>query len=199
MPNFLRLPLFTACVLIGAAHADTSEQTAEPNWLDNTRAACAQQYSSEQCQDDEFLNEKFHVRDLQTAHNTATRRQQQEQRALRELLLQRTCGSPATYCANNPAEDCAAQLQQMCASLQQQAATCVSQTVAICADGEANADCVVQRLAQCPSAKKQSVDKLLAKYPKLSTAQQIHIRQVAQQIDSNQSGWIGNLFSWLGL
>jgi hypothetical protein len=168
------------------------------SWLDNARNLCAQQYSVEQCQDEEFLEQNFHVRDLQTAHRAATRRNELERRALQELLLQRTCGKPATYCAINATPDCATQLQQMCASIQQQAATCQKNAALYCATTGQSSNCLKQRQALCPTAKKQTIDKLLAKYPRLTLQQQAHVRQVAQQIDANQNNWIGNLFRWFG-
>jgi len=233
VPNFVRLPLFATIVLlgpvyIGPLHADTDSVDADyresapasatagsiatdkqaaavdtSSWLEGIRNTCAQQYSVEQCRDDEFLEQNFHVGDLQTAHRAAIRRNEMEQSALRELLLQRTCGNPAAYCAINATPDCATQLQQqlqqMCASIQQQAASCLSNAAQYCATTGQSSTCLAQRSALCPTAKWQPTDKLLAKYPKLTLQQQAHVRQVAQQIDANQGGnWIGNLFRWLG-
>lgn len=201
----LRLPLFILLSISGAslspAYADTpaSETEQQQSWLDSTLAACAQQFSAEQCRDDEFLEQHYHVRDLQTAHRAAMRRSELEQRALRELLLQRSCGNTAAYCSGDATTDCAAQLQQMCAAITQQAAACVSEAAQYCAASGQSSDCLKQRQPQCPSAKKQSIDELLVKYSKLTLQQQMHVRQVAQQIDANQdSSWIGNLFRWLG-
>ncbi|HSB94858.1 MAG TPA: hypothetical protein VLC91_00305 [Spongiibacteraceae bacterium] len=233
MPNFVRLPLFAAIVLLGPAyvgslHADSEavdpdyresalddssagstapdKQAAAadtPSWLDGIRNNCAQQYSAEQCRDDEFLEQNFHVNDLQAAHRAAVRRKEMEQSALRELLLQRTCGNPAAYCAINTTADCATQLQQqlqqMCASIQQQTANCLNTATQYCASAGQSSNCLAQRRALCPTAIRQPIDTLLAKYPKLTLQQQMHVRQVAQQMDANQGGsWIGNLFRWLG-
>jgi hypothetical protein len=183
-----------------AAPTSNNEQApAAASWIDSARDLCAQQYSIEQCQDEEFLEQNFHVRDLQTAHRAAIRRNELERRALHELLLQRTCGKPAAYCAIDAAPDCATQLQQMCTAIQRQAATCQSNAALYCATAGQSSNCLKQRQALCPTAKKQTVDKLLAKYPRLTLQQQAHVRQVAQQIDANQGNWIGNLFRWLGL
>jgi hypothetical protein len=193
-----RLPLLVACVAASAANAQEPAAT-EPNWLDGVKSRCEQQYSAEQCGDEQFLNEKFNVESLQTAHKAAIRHHDLEERALRELLLQRACNNKAAYCATSATVGCKQQLAQMCAAIVQQATTCLSQARQYCATFPQNADCLGQRQAQCPSAKKQSTDALLAKYPKLSAQQQAHVRQLAQQIDANlNTSWVGDLFRWLG-
>jgi hypothetical protein len=182
-----------------SAGAQAIEPAANDSWLENVRAQCAQQYTPEQCDDDEFLNTNFHVESLQTAHRTAIRRNEQEQRALRELLLQRACTNRKAYCTQNPAAGCAEQLAQMCTAVAQQAKACLEQAKQYCTAFPQNADCLKQRQAQCPSAKKQTIDALLAKYPRLSAQQEEHVRSVARQMDSNFGGsWIGDLFRWLG-
>jgi hypothetical protein len=178
------------------SNSSASESSAEQSWLENARAACERQYGVEQCADPEFFEEHFHANDLQTAHRAAIRRNEMEQRALRELMLQHSCGNIAAYCAN-AAADCAGQLQQMCSTIQKQAAACVIQAAQYCAASGQGSACLAQRQALCPSPKKQPIDKLLAKYPKLTAAQQANVRRVGLQMDAKDSSWIGNLFRWL--
>lgn len=182
----------------GLASAEPAEP-AQESWLQGVRAQCEQQYSAEQCQDHDFLDEHFHVDSLQAAHRTAIQRRNHEERALRELLLQRACNNKKAYCAQNAAAGCAQQLTQMCTAIAQQAKACLEQARQYCTTFPQNAGCFKQRQLQCPSAKKQSLDTLLAKYPNLSEQQQLHVRQVARNIDSNLGGnWIGDLFRLLG-
>jgi hypothetical protein len=201
------LAILVAAATVGAQEPEQQEQeqqqepaaVAKDSWLDNVRAQCEQQYSVEQCQDRDFLNQNFHVDSLQAAHLTAIQRRNQEDRALRELLLQRACNNRKTYCAQNAAAGCAAQLAQMCTAIAQQATACLNQARQYCTTFPQNAGCLKQRQAQCPSAKKQSLEALLAKYPKLSAQQQEQVRQTARNIDSNLGGnWIGDLFRLLG-
>jgi hypothetical protein len=198
---FLRRSLL-ALLVAGATTASAQQQEAEPgkpSWLDGVRAQCEQQYSAEQCQDHEFLNQNFHVDSLQAAHRTAIKRRSQEETALRELLLQRACTNRQAYCAQSGAAGCAAQLAQMCTAIAQQAKACIAQAKQFCATYQVDSNCVSQRQLQCPSAKKQSIDALLVKYPKLSTQQQLQIRQAALRMDSDFGGsWIGDLFRRLG-
>lgn len=199
-PRFLqRTALLAACITCAAAAGAEDPAADNASWLDGVRSRCEQQYSADQCRDDRFLDEKYNVESLQVAHKAAIRHRELEQKALRELLLQRVCNNKAAYCANNASAGCAGQLAQMCAAIKQQAATCLAQAKQYCTAFPHNDDCLDQRQAQCPSAKKQSLDQLLAKYPKLSAQQQAHVRQVAQQIDTNlNTNWIGDLFRWLG-
>lgn len=188
-------------MLIAGASTVGAEPSNEENasWLDGIRAQCEQQYSLEQCQDHNFLNEHFHVDSLQAAHKSAIQRRTQEDRVLRELLLQRACNNKKAYCAQNAAAGCAQQLTQMCTAIAQQAAACLKEARQYCTAFPQNAGCLKQRQAQCPSEKKQSVDVLLAKYPNLSAQQQLHVRQVARNIDANLGGsWISELFRRLG-
>jgi hypothetical protein len=194
-----------AALVAGAWVAGTGVASAEPeapaskSWLESIRAQCEQQYSVEECLDHAFLNEHFHVDSLQAARRTAIQRHNHEERALRELLLQRACSNKRAYCTQNAAVGCAEQLTQMCTAIAQQAKACLEQARQYCTAFPQNGACFKQRLAQCPSAKKQSLDVLLAKYPNLSDQQQLHVRQVARNIDTNLGGnWIGDLFRWLG-
>lgn len=134
------------------------------------------------------------------ARRAAIRQRNVEQRALRELLLQRACHNRKAYCAHNAAPGCAEQLAQMCTAAEQQAEACKRQAVSYCTTFPQIPDCVRQRLAQCPSARRQTVDALLAKYPQLSAQQVEHVKSVARQMDANiGSSWVGDLFRWLGL
>lgn len=136
---------------------------------------------------------------LEAAHKAAIRHRDLERRALHELLLQRACGNQKTWCALNAASGCATQLAQMCTAAAQQAAACLKQAANYCTAFPQNDNCLKERQAQCPSAKKQKIEVLLAKYPKLSAQQVEHIRQVARQMDANLGSWINDLFNWLGL
>lgn len=196
----LRRALLAA--LVAGATTAAGAQEPEPDnisWLDGVRAQCEQQYDAERCKDHEFLNQNFHVDSLQAAHRSAIQRRGQEERALRELLLQRACNNRKAYCAQNAAAGCAAQLAQMCTAIAQQAKACLGQAKAYCNAYQSEPDCLRLRQSQCPSAKKQSIDAFLVKYPKLSTQQQEQVRQAALRMDADFGGsWIGDLFRRLG-
>jgi len=170
----------------------------ETNWLDNTIATCQQEFNADSCGDPEFLEEHYHVRSLQAAHKASMRSRLEEQKALRELSLQHLCGhSPKKYCEGDATGDCIAQIQQMCLDISQRAAQCVAQAEPLCASNTAG-DCLARQTAYCPSAKKQPIGALLAKYPKLSPAQKNRLVQVAEQLDQKDRSLIGQLFQWLG-
>jgi len=188
------LPLLAITLLATASCVFADERS----WLDNTLATCRQTYDETRCGDPEFLEQHYHVGSLQVAHKASMRGKQEEQRALRELTLQRLCGqNPAKYCAGETDGLCAQQMAQMCADIRQRAANCIAYARQICSEST-QSSCLPQQSAFCPSAKKQDIKVLLAKYPRLSAEQKNRLTQTAQQLDKNNRGLIGNLFHWLG-
>lgn len=195
----IRISLIALLMASAAASGAQEQSDADRATLDNNQPRCEQRDDTGQCQDNTGSETSTKGTALEAARKAAIRHHNLEQRALQELLLQRACNTKSAYCAQNAAPDCVAQLEQMCASIAQQAATCLLQAAQYCGNFQQSSDCIKQREAQCPSTKKQSVDVLLAKYPKLSARQATHIRQVATQIDENlNTNWIGDLFRWLG-
>jgi hypothetical protein len=195
--RLLRHVLF-ASLVAAAAISSAQQQDEEPekaSWLDGVRAQCAEQYSADQCADPDFLNANFHVDSLQAAHRTAIKRRGEEDRALRELLMQRACNSKKAYCEQNPGTGCAEQLKLMCTAFEQQVKRCLVQAKLYCTAYAAESGCTRERQAQCPAIKRQSVDKLLEKYPKLSAQQQENVRATAGKLDKNLGGsWITDMF-----
>lgn len=202
----LRLTLLAAAVAGATAATAQQQDTPSLEQLESLRsAACAQPDADGRCpaeadpEDATGAEPAASTHTLDIAHKAAIRQREVERRALRELLLQRACNNRKAYCAQNAAPGCAEQLAQMCTAVAQQAAACAKQAVAYCATFPQIPNCVAQRQAQCPSAKRQRIDVLLAKYPQLSAQQVEHVKNVARQIDANLgSSWVGDLFRWLG-
>ena len=185
-------------LMIALLTATTFAAADERSWLDNTLATCRQTYDETRCSDPEFLEQTYHVNSLQVAHKASMRGRQEEQRALRELTLQRLCGqSVAKSCAGESDGLCAQQMTQMCADIRQRADNCVAYARQFCAQNS-ESGCLARQSAFCPSAKKQDINALLAKYPKLSNDQRNRLAVVAQQLDKSNRGLIGSLFRWLG-
>jgi hypothetical protein len=201
MPRALRASLLA--LLIASSATAGAQQADDDAIASGEPVACAQRDDAGHCVvTDESSTPPAATADsaaLEAAHKAAIRHRDLERRALHELLLQRACSNQKTYCALNAAPGCAAQLAQMCTAAAQQAATCLKQAVSYCAAFPQNTHCLKDRQAQCPSAKKQKIEVLLAKYPKLSAQQVEHIKQVARQMDANLGSWVGDLFRWLGL
>lgn len=170
-------------------------------WRESVMARCVQEYSAEQCEDSEFLEENFHVKTLEIARRAATQRNRQEEKALRELTLQRVCGVPASrICAQDSnAAQCIAQIEQACATLKAEAYDCAKRAPLGCANEADPQACTQRRMALCPSFKKQPIQQLLAKYPRLSAAQKSRLTAAAAELDAKTKGWWSNLSSWLKL
>lgn len=199
----LRPPLLLVTALLAATACAQDEEptnTPQPDWHQNAAVLCQQQYSAEECENEQFLEDHFHTGTQSASHRAATRRKQAEQAALRELTLQRACHQSASKsCANaSDPDQCAAELAQACSTLATQAALCQQNVLALCATDAAGSACVAQHSAYCPSLAKQPIADLLLKYPKLTLDQQARVANFAQQLDS-QSSWFGDLFSWIGL
>ncbi|MDB6063339.1 MAG: hypothetical protein JWM78_3442 [Verrucomicrobiaceae bacterium] len=195
--------LLIAALFSAAAGAQQDETDSTPNlsWRQNTIARCELQYRAEQCWDEQFLEENFHLSTLETAHRTATRRKQLENGALRELTLQHVCNqSISKTCsgASNSAQ-CETEIIEACRVLQTQAATCLQNAAAQCADNTDPSTCTTQRSAFCPSLQKQSIQVFLAKYPKFTLEQKTRLASASQQLDAQDGSWFPNLFNWLGL
>lgn len=163
-------------------------------------ARCEQQFSVEQCQDSDFVERNApsatpSLDTLEIARRAAVRRAQLENRALRELTLQRLCAAPTDVaCANIEAGQCAAQIAEACATLTREADACAADAQTWCAtNAKDTAKCVDAKIAFCPSVKPQRIDKLLAKYPKLKPQQRAKLTQIAEQIDSKQDNWLERL------
>lgn len=184
-----------------AAQQDENASAPASTWRDGVIARCQQQYSTEQCQDEQFLEDNFHVNSLETAHRTSTRRKQQERSALRELTLQRVCNqSLGNTCAgaSNPAQ-CATEIADACTTLKTQSANCLQNVQSQCATNTDAGTCIKQQSSRCPSIKKQSLDELLTKYPHLTLEQKNRLASASQQMDAQQGSWFPDLLSWLGL
>lgn len=201
MPSLRSLSLL-ALLFATAVPAHAQDEMSEPataaSWRENAVARCVEQFSAEQCSDADFLEQEFHIESLAVAHRASTRQQRLERAALRELTLQHACNRPlATTCggAADPAL-CATQIRQQCSSLAQQAANCQRNIATQCA-GSGSA-CVKQRAALCPSLRKQKVEVVLAKYPKLKPPQKATLTRAANQLEA-QTGWFGDLLAWVGL
>lgn len=173
-----------------------TDTAASSSWRDGVLARCMEQYSTEQCQDSEFLEENFHAATLETAHRTAIRRSKLAHKAMRELILQRVCStSPSKVCDDS--SQCVTEVKATCTTLQAEAATCAQQAKSSCISAANPRACYQQQVAQCPTEKKLSVEQLLVKYPKLSAAQQARLRSAAAQLDAKTQGWWSNLVDWL--
>lgn len=202
MTSSFRYSTFALALLSIAAVAqqDENSTTEQSNsWRENVIAECQRQFTSEQCQDPAFLEENFHLQSLETAHRAAIRRTDLERRALNELTLQRICAvSPSSACATTNDPRCAAQVEQTCANLKNEAAACVQNAKNYCASAS-DANCFAQQTLHCPSAKKQPVEKVLAKYPKLSLEQKLRLTRIAQELDAKQGNWFSRLLDRVGL
>jgi hypothetical protein len=196
-------------LLSGAAAFATADE-AQPNdtvevshatLRDSIVAKCEQQYSASQCQDEQFLNENFHLQSLDVAHRAGIRRDKVQRSALRELTLQRACNEPFSKVCG-AAEDpqrCVTDLVQSCTVLKNQTVDCLQNVQHSCAADSNRSACIQQQAARCPSIKKQPTEVLLAKYPKLSPAQKNLLANTAQQLDAEQSYWPTGLLNLLGL
>ena len=195
--------LIASSIAFSAAAQTENESAGEDahrSWLDNTIARCVQQYSAEQCQNQEFLDEHFQVTSLQVAHRAASRRNEEAGKALRELTLQRVCNdAPAKSCASTGVDvaQCSAEITQACATLQAEAAACVQNATSLCIDNVDPNACYRQQLALCPSAKKQPIEQLLAKYPKLTAAQKSRLINAAAELDAKYGSWWSDMVAWL--
>lgn len=174
-----------------------SPENQRSTWRENTIARCLQQYSAEQCQDDNFLEENFHINSLEVAHRAAIRRNQMAEKAMHEVILQYACNdSPSAVCDDNSPQ-CVTTVTQTCSKLKAEAKACVQYAKQGCASTANPASCFKQQKAQCPSEKKQPMAQLLAKYPKLSASQKSHLITTAQTLEKKTSGWWSNLTNWL--
>ena len=169
------------------------------SWRESAIARCTQQYSAEQCQDNEFLEANFHVDSLEVAHRAAMQRNQQAQHALRELTLQRVCSVAASdNCASDvDAAQCIVQIEQACATLKVEAENCIRNAQLTCANDTDPSACSKRRIALCPSLNKQPIEQLLAKYPRLSAEQKSRLIASATELDAKTSGWWSNLIARL--
>jgi hypothetical protein len=159
-------------------------------------AACAEQPGAERCEDAELLRQHQagsaatgEIDSREIARRAAVRRNRQEQRAIRELLVQTTglCQrKPEQYCASGNRIGCVAQLQQTCANLANRAAQCTAQAKQFCAQQRGIKDCLDKVGGQCPSLKRQNIDALLARYEELSPVQKARIKQLAKQLEENK-------------
>ncbi len=204
------MPTLRSCVLLAAAlttaianaqQDDNEATTAKLSWRESVIARCAEQYSAAQCQDEQFLEENFHLESLETAHRTAARRNQLEKAALRELTLQRICDKSASgNCAgaSDPAQ-CAVEITQSCQALATQTASCQQNAKLVCATDTTTSNCIKVQSANCPSVKKQSLPDFLAKYPSLTSAQIHHLTYASKQLDAAQGSWFSDLLNWLDL
>ncbi len=196
MLNFSRYSILAAAICCATAYAqdDINDDKVESNsWRENRIAECQQQFGAEQCSDPQFLEEQFHIKSLEVAHDAGRRRAKLEKEAERELTLQRVCNvSPATACKNNATPQCVQQVQQSCSQLKTQVARCLQNAKTYCASA-AIPNCMKQRTAQCPSAKKQPLAQFFAKYPKLAPDQKMRLTKLAQELDAKQGNWFTRL------
>lgn len=170
----------------------TLVQARAPEWLESARVACAEEFGDDaRCDDQRFLQQQYAPETIATtrdvARRAAIRRNGDEKRALREVLVKHTglCNQkPAQYCPPNNLEACAEQLRQTCTVIKQQIAMCEMQTANYCAQHNGGGKCVEAMANQC-GTKKQSIDQILAKYPDLSASQKAKLKQVATQLEEN--------------
>lgn len=198
----LAIAIIAASSVVAAtawAQAEPASDDSGTSWRESTIARCTQQYSAAQCQDSEFLEENFHVNSLEIAHRTAMHRNQQAQKALRELTLQRVCSvSASDNCANDAnAAQCIVQIEQACATLKAEAENCVRNAQSTCASDANPSMCSKNRIALCPSLKKQPIEQLLAKYPRLNAAEKSRLIAAAAEIDAKSTNWWSDLTGWL--
>jgi hypothetical protein len=209
----IRPPLLLIAALLVAATFSTTTRAqsdasadapadadAKSTFRQSTITRCEQQYSVEQCQDEQFLEDNFHLNSLEVALRAAGRRNQLERDALRELTLQHLCDqSPSSVCAgaDDPAR-CAEEIVQSCTTLATRTANCQQSAKLVCADAAATGACLKQQIAFCPSIKKQKVEELLAKYPQLNLEQKNRVVKTAQEMDGQPSAWLANMVGWLG-
>ena len=202
MPTIRPHLLLIATLLSATAVAQQADSSANPaTWREGVIARCQQQFSIEQCQNEQFLEDNFHVTTLEVAHRTAARRAQQERSALRELTLQHFCHqSPNNSCAGagNPTQ-CATDIAAACTALQTQSINCQQNVQSLCANATDAGTCTDQRSVRCPSIKQQSLDEILAKYPNLTLEQKSRLAAESQQLDAQGGSWFSNLLSWIGL
>ena len=170
------LPLAALCWLTvapGQSHAET-----EP------AAACIEAQAGADCAATAATLDTREV-----ARHAAVRRNRQEQRAVRELLVQSTglCQrKPEQYCPSNNRIGCAEQLRQACASLANRAAQCKAQAKQFCTQQRGGEKCLQQASKQCPSSKRQDIDTLLARYDDLTPVQKARVKQLAKQLEANK-------------
>jgi len=178
---------------------DPASDNGNLTWREGAIARCTQQYSAAQCQDSKFLEENFHVNSLETAHRVAMQRNQQVQKALSELTLQRVCSASASdNCASDAnAAQCIVQIEQACATLKAEAENCVRNAQSSCVSDADPSTCSKNRIALCPSLKKQPIEQLLAKYPRLNAAEKSRLIATAAEIDAKTTNWWSNLTQWL--
>jgi hypothetical protein len=181
--------LLTAGLIAGTGVTRADEQ---PEWLEAAQAQCAKDYGDARCEDESFLQQQYSPEAIAATRAIAlkagTRRHQQQQRALREVMLMHTglCDQkPEQYCPPNNLVACAEQLNQACTAIKQQAASCRAQTNAYCAQTSNSSQCLESMKNQCGSVKKQSVEQILAKYPTLTPIQKAQIKQTAEQLEAN--------------
>lgn len=196
--RFCALALAIAATTALAQEDNLSPESSKTSWRENAIARCVQQYSAEQCQDEEFLEANFHVNSLEIAHRAAIRRNQSAQKAMHEVILQYACNdSPGEVCAGNESTSCITSVTQTCAKLKAEAVACVQYAKQGCISTANPNTCFQQQKAQCPSEKKQPIAQLLAKYPKLSASQKSHLITTAQTLEKKTSGWWSNLVNWI--
>lgn len=177
-------------LLLGASA--TLVHARAPEWLESARAACAEEFGADaRCDDQRFLQQQYAPETIaatrDVARRAAIRRNDDEKRALREVLVKHTglCNQrPAQYCPPNNLEACAEQLRQTCAAIKQQIALCEMQTNTYCAQHNGGSQCIAAMANQC-GTKKQSLDQILARYPDLSVSQKARLKQVATQLEQN--------------
>lgn len=184
---------------VDAANDAVKTETVNSSWRENTIARCEQQYSVEQCQDENFLEENFHVNTLEIAHRAAIRSKQLFEKAKREITLQYACNdSPKEVCeGSEESAQCVMNVAQTCAQLKQEAAMCIQSAKQGCASTANPAACFKQQQERCPSPKKQPVAQLLAKYPKLSASQKSQLITTAQTLEKKTGSWWSDLVSWI--
>lgn len=197
--RFCALSLAIAATPAWAQEDEPSSATTKKNsWRENAVTRCVQQYSAEQCQNEEFLEENFHVNSLEIAHRAAIRRNQSAEKAMREVILQYACNdSPKEVCEGNQSAQCIAEVTQTCAKLKRETAACVQHAKQGCVSTADPGTCFQQHKAQCPSEKKQPIAQLLSKYPNLSASQKAQLMTTAQTLEKKTRGWWSNLVSWI--
>ncbi|MFT3930318.1 MAG: hypothetical protein QM709_08490 [Spongiibacteraceae bacterium] len=200
VPTTLRICALSLVIAATAASAQEEDQSPTQkvsSWRDGVVARCLQQYSAEQCSDDEFLEAHFNINTLETAHKAAIRRNRMADTAMHELILQYACNDSAADVCGDEGAQCIATLTRNCATLKAEAATCLKSAESGCATTANPTSCYKQLAARCPSTKKQPIAQLLAKYPKLSASQKAKLISTAQTLEAKTDNWWSELTSWL--
>ncbi len=182
--------------MAGALSAPGLAAELSSRWLTAAYDACMAA-SGTDCDNPDYLQtEARRLASHDIARRAAVRGNQQERRAVRELLASHPglCAVQLRqYCREQGS--CSRNTQALCETVSTQRQQCITQATQFCRQHRLrNCDDMVAR--QCP-AKSGDVDALLGRYPGLNATQESRIRQLATQLDSGDASQLGNAFRTL--